>query len=299
MLLALALSLPLALPSARAEPAPQISISVVGVNPPAGAEGVPVDTKPSIGFDVTVQSEVTVSVVAVESGDTLSIETLMLDPGMRLVTIEPGAGFAAETAYELVVSSAVIGDVVVGFTTGTDVAVEVPAPELLTDETRTLTYDGAASSGALDVSVDADAIFPAIVVVRDVATGDIVGITLPPAGPGQVSVWVEATADAKPDEVCLQATGVDGGRRDGDRVCTRVGAAAVVGRRRSRGAPLQLGGTGVATAGTGCFGSTAATSITAPSTVRRPLRRFSTDTCSPWPCWVSACSIVTSKGARP
>ncbi len=150
----------------------------------------------------------------------------MVEPGMRLVPLDVGAGLAADTAYEISASASMMGDVVVGFTTGTDVAVEVPSPELVTDETRTLTYDGATSSGALDVSVDADAIFPAIVVVRDVATGDIVGITLPPAGPGQVSVWVEAASDAKPDEVCLQATGVDLSGREaaGGELCYGVEA---------------------------------------------------------------------------
>lgn len=209
MSLALALSLPLALSSARADVAAQPRVAVVAVNPPAGAEGVPVDTMPSIGFEASVASEVTVTVVAIESGDTLKTEILQVQPGMNLVTIEPGAGFAADTAYEISASAPLMGDVVVGFTTGADVAVEVPAPELLTDETRPLTYDGAASSGALDVSVDPDATFPAIVVVTDVASGEIVGISLPLAGPANIRVWVEAPSDARPDEVCLQATGVD------------------------------------------------------------------------------------------
>ena len=226
MLLALTLSLPLALPSARAYVIMPRPIAVVAVNPPAGAEGVPVDTLPVFAFDAAAQSEVTVRLVEVESGVVLSEEVVVVEPGMRLVPLDVGAGLAADTAYEISASASMMGDVVVGFTTGTDVAVEVPAPELLTDETRTLTYDGAANSGALDVSVDADAIFPAIVVVRDVATGDIVGITLPPAGPGQVSVWVEAASDAKPDEVCLQATGVDLSGREaaGGELCYGVEA---------------------------------------------------------------------------
>lgn len=187
-------------------------VSVQAVNPTDGATDVPVDTLPLIVLtpgQVSTVSTVTSTLVDVATGAVVAEETTSLEGDTVIVTLDPGGPLAEGTAYRIDVELPISATVSVGFTTGSGLAVEVPAPTLTEDPSFTLTFDREVVAGTLELTTDPATSPFATFVLRDADSGAISAAVLDLDHEGVLEPYTELAVAERPDEQCYTAEAID------------------------------------------------------------------------------------------
>lgn len=199
------LFLPLALADIEIDPL----VAIETIAPTEGATDVPVDTLPLIVLNPAITSTVTVTLTEVATGTVIVEQTTTLGVEPALLTLDPGGPLAEGTAYRIDVDLPAEALVSVGFTTGSGLAVEVPAPALTEDPRFTLTFDREVVAGTLELTTDTSTSPFATFLLRDADSGAISAAVLDLDHEGVLEPYTELAVAERPQEQCYTAEAID------------------------------------------------------------------------------------------